>query len=165
MVVGMRHAMLSEPEAPRRVRRGRADHGRPAIGAGEPSVFAMATATLALPDKPSIAVLPFNNMSSDPEQELLRGRHQRGHHHRPCALCVAVRDRAQFVLQIQGPCRRREVGRARVRRTPSARGQPAQGRQPERVTAQLIESESGNHVWAERYDRDLFAVQDEITEA
>jgi len=37
-----------------------------------------------------------------------------------------------------------------------------------RVTAQLIEAESGNHVWAERYDRDvsdIFAVQDEITEA
>src|SRR5216110_1877764 len=37
-----------------------------------------------------------------------------------------------------------------------------------RVTAQLVEAETGNHVWAERYDRDLadiFAVQDEITEA
>ena len=37
-----------------------------------------------------------------------------------------------------------------------------------RVTAQLIEAETGNHVWAERYDRelaDIFAVQDEITEA
>src|SRR5438874_13248628 len=37
-----------------------------------------------------------------------------------------------------------------------------------RVTAQLVEAESGNHIWAERYDRDLadiFAVQDEITEA
>ena len=37
-----------------------------------------------------------------------------------------------------------------------------------RVTAQLVETETGNHVWAERYDRDLadiFAVQDEISEA
>jgi adenylate cyclase len=37
-----------------------------------------------------------------------------------------------------------------------------------RVSAQLVEAETGNHVWAERYDRDLadiFAVQDEITEA
>ena len=37
-----------------------------------------------------------------------------------------------------------------------------------RVTAQLVESETGKHVWAERYDRelaDIFAVQDEITEA
>jgi adenylate cyclase len=37
-----------------------------------------------------------------------------------------------------------------------------------RVSAQLVEAETGNHIWAERYDRDLadiFAVQDEITEA
>jgi adenylate cyclase len=46
---------------------------------------------LALPDKPSIAVLSFQNMSSDPEQGILRGRHRRRHHHgavaQPCIAC------------------------------------------------------------------------------
>ena len=47
-------------------------------------------------------------------------------------------------------------------------GSPRKAGNRIRITAQLVEAETGNHVWAERYDRDLadiFAVQDEITEA
>ena len=87
------------------------------------------SAGLALPDKPSIAVLPFQNMSGDPEQEyfadgmvedIITGlsRHQ-----------MALRDRAQFELRLQGQGRRRAAGRARTRRALCAGRRRAQGRQ------------------------------------
>jgi adenylate cyclase len=55
---------------------------------------------LALPNKPCIAVLPFQNMSREPEQEYFRRRHGRGDHHRPLAHQMAVRDRAEFQLRL-----------------------------------------------------------------
>jgi adenylate cyclase len=122
----------------------------------------------ALPNKPSVAVLPFTNMSSDPEQEFFAdgiaediitaiSRY-------PSLFVIArnssftYKGRAVDVKQIG-----REVGVRYV-----LEGSLRKSGNRIRVTAQLIEAESGNHVWAERYDRDLadiFAVQDEITEA
>jgi adenylate cyclase len=122
--------------------------------------------TLALPDKPSIAVLPFQNMSGDPEQEyfadgmveeiitaLSRVRW----------LFVIARNssfiykgRAVDVKQIG-----RELG---VRYVLEGSVRKSGGRI--RITAQLIDALTGAHLWADRYDRDLadiFAVQDEIT--
>jgi adenylate cyclase len=122
--------------------------------------------TLALPDKPSIAVLPFQNMSGDPEQEyfadgmveeiitaLSRARW----------LFVIARNssfiyksRAVDVKQIG-----RELG---VRYVLEGSVRKSGGRV--RITAQLIDALNGAHLWADRYDRDLadiFAVQDEIT--
>ena len=86
--------------------------------------------SLALPDKPSVAVLPFTNMSGDPGAGILRRRHRRGHHYGAVALSVAVRHRAQLLLHLQGPRGRREAGRARAGRALCARRQRAQSRQP-----------------------------------
>ena len=121
---------------------------------------------LPLPDKPSIAVLAFSNMSGDPEQEyfsdgiaddiiaeLSRSR----------SLFVIARNssftykgRAMDIRQVARELGVRYVLEGSVRRSV--------GRV--RVVAQLIEAETGNHIWAERYDsalEDVFAIQDEIT--
>ena len=123
---------------------------------------------LALPDKPSLAVLPFTNMSGDPEQEFVSdgiaedvitalSRH-------PSLFVIArnstftYKGRAVDVKQVG-----RELGVRYV-----LEGSVRKAGNRIRVTAQLIEAETGNHVWANRYDRDLadiFAVQDEITHA
>ncbi len=123
---------------------------------------------LPLPDKPSIAVLAFANMSGDPEQEYFSDglaediitslSHSR-------SLFVIARNssftykgRAVDVKQIA-----RELGVRYV-----LEGSVRRGGNRVRVTAQLIDAETGNHIWAERYDRDfadVFAVQDEITQA
>jgi adenylate cyclase len=66
---------------------------------------------LSLPDKPSVGVLPFANMSGDAEQEYFRRRHHRGHHHRAFAQSLVLRHRPQLDLHLQGPGRRREAGR------------------------------------------------------
>lgn len=121
---------------------------------------------LALPSKPSIAVLPFDNMSADQEQEyfcdgmveeIITGLS------RIRWLFVIARNssfvykgHAQNVKQIG-----RELG---VRYALEGSVRKAANRM--RITAQLIEAESSAHLWAESYDRpldDVFAVQDEIT--
>jgi hypothetical protein len=73
--------------------------------ASQPSAMVANQPYLALPDKPSIAVLPFANMSSDPEQDFFADRDRRGRDHRIVALSVLVRHRPQFVLHLQEPCR------------------------------------------------------------
>jgi len=123
---------------------------------------------LPLPDKPSVAVLPFTNMSSAPEQEFFAdgiaediitalSRY-------PSLFviarnsCFTYKGRAVDVKQVG-----RELG---VRYVLEGGLRKAGNRI--RVTAQLVEAETGKHVWAERYDRDLadiFPLQDEITEA
>jgi adenylate cyclase len=125
-----------------------------------------ADAPPALPDKPSIAVLPFANLGGDPEQEyfadgiaedlitaLSRIRW----------LFVIARN-STFAYKGQSPDVRR-VGRdLGVRYV--LEGSVRKGRNRVRISAQLIDATTGNHVWAERYDReleDLFDLQDEIT--
>jgi adenylate cyclase len=121
---------------------------------------------LALPDKPSIAVLPFQNMSGDPEQEyfadgmvedIITGLS------RIKWLFVIARNstfvykgRAIDVKQVGRELGVRYVLEGSVRKLGSR----------VRVTAQLIDATSAAHVWAERYDRaldDIFALQDEVT--
>ena len=127
-----------------------------------------ALTALAIPDKPSIAVLPFDNMSGDPEQEhfadgvvesitaaLSRIR----------AFFVIARNsafaykgRATNVREIG-----RELGVAYV-----LEGSVQRMGQRVRITAQLIETTGGVHLWADRYDGsldDIFDLQDRITEA
>jgi adenylate cyclase len=123
---------------------------------------------LALPDKPSLAVLSFTNMSGDPEQEFVSDGIAEdvisALSHYPSLFVIArnstftYKGRAVDVKQVG-----RELG---VRYVLEGGVRKAGNRI--RVTAQLIEAETGNHVWANRYDRDLadiFAVQDEITHA
>src|SRR6266480_4650906 len=136
----------------------------PAIApAGEPP-----RATLALPDKPSIAVLPFTNMSSDPEQEYFADGIAED------IITALSRYPSLFVIA-RNSCftyKGRAVSVKEVGRDLGVRyvleGSLRKSGNRIRVTAQLVEAETGNHVWAERYDRDvadIFAVQDEISEA
>jgi adenylate cyclase len=123
---------------------------------------------LPLPDKPSIAVLPFANMSGDPDQEFF------GDGIPEDVITALSRYPSLFVIARNssftykgGAVDVKQIGRELgVRYVLEGSLRKAGNRI--RVTAQLVEAESGRHVWAERYDRDLadiFAVQDEITEA
>jgi adenylate cyclase len=125
-------------------------------------------APYALPDKPSIAVLPFVNLSSDPEQEFLADGVAED------IITALSRYPSLFVIARNssftykgGAVDVKAVGRELgVRYVLEGSLRKAGSRI--RVTAQLIEAESGKHLWAERYDRDLadiFALQDEIAEA
>jgi len=125
-----------------------------------------ATEKLSLPDKPSIAVLPFDNMSGDPEQEYFSDGICEDiitELYRFPALMVVSRN-SSFAYR-RGAMDIKRVGRELGVRY-VLEGSVRKAGQRVRITAQLIESDTGAHVWAERYDRDLddiFAIQDEIT--
>jgi len=121
-----------------------------------------------LPEKPSIAVLPFKNMSGESEQEyfsdgitediiteLNRFRELR------------VMSRESTFYYKEQPVKVQDVGRELgVNYIVEGSVRKAGGRV--RVTAQMVEAGNSLHIWAERYDReleDIFAVQDEITQA
>ena len=118
-----------------------------------------------LPDKPSIAVLPFENLSNDPEQqyfsdgitediitELSRFR---------SLFVIAYHSSSAFkgkTVRVQDIAR--ELGVAYV-----VEGSVRRAADRVRISAQLVDAATGNHLWAERYDRDaldIFAVQDEV---
>jgi adenylate cyclase len=140
---------------------GEGSAGGARVGAAEPPA-------LSLPDKPSIAVLPFANMSGDPEQEYFADGMVEE------IITALSRIRWFFVIARNSSFtyKGRAVDVKQVGHELGVRyvleGSVRKAGNRIRVTAQLVEAESGNHVWAERYDRDLadiFAVQDEITEA
>jgi len=121
---------------------------------------------LALPDKPSIAVLPFQNMSADPEQEYFADGMVED------IITELSRIRWLFVIARNSTFtyKGHAVAVKQVARELGVRyvleGSVRKGGERVRVTAQMIDATSGAHIWAERYDRDLsdiFAVQDEIT--
>jgi TolB-like protein/class 3 adenylate cyclase/Flp pilus assembly protein TadD len=125
-------------------------------------------AALPLPDKPSIAVLPFANMSGDPEQEYFADGVAED------ILTGLSRLKWLFVIARNSSFtyKGRHVDVRQVGRELGVRyvleGSVRKGGNRIRVTGQLIEAETGNHLWAERYDRahdDVFAIQDEITES
>jgi len=135
--------------------------------AGEGRVGVAGLPALALPDKPSIAVLPFQNISGDPEQEVFADGTVEDITTALSKLrwffviarnsSFAYKGRAVNVKQVGCELGVRYILEGSVRKSGNRL----------RITAQLVEAETGNHVWAERYDRDLddiFAVQDEITE-
>jgi adenylate cyclase len=126
-----------------------------------------ATRPLPLPDKPSIAVLPFDNMSGDPEQEYFADGITEDiitDLSKVSGLFVIARNSA-FVYKdkaVNVPEVCRELG---VRFALEGSIRKAGNRV--RITAQLVDGSSGGHLWAERYDRDLtdiFEVQDDVTQ-
>ncbi len=123
--------------------------------------------TAPLPDKPSIAVLPFDNMSGDPEQEYFSDgicediitTLSRFHQFFVIARnsSFTYKHSAVDVKQVA-----RELGVQYV-----LEGSLRRAGNRVRITAQLIDAPSDHHLWAERYDReldDIFAIQDEITQ-
>ena len=122
---------------------------------------------LAPPDKPSIAVLAFNNMSGDPEQEYFSDGISEDiitDLSKLSELHVIARN-STFTYKGK-PVDVKRVGRELgVRYVLEGSVRKAGNRV--RVTGQLIDAESGAHIWADRFDRDLtdiFAVQDELTQ-
>lgn len=124
-------------------------------------------ASLPLAEKPSIAVLPFQNLSGDPAQvyfsdgitediitELSRFR----------SLFVVARNSS---FSLRGAVDATEVGR-RLGVRYVVEGSVRKSGKRVRVTVELVDAPTGNHLWGERYDRELdeiFAVQDEISRA
>jgi len=119
-----------------------------------------------LPDKPSIAVLPFTNMSGNPEQEYfsdgLTEEIITGLSKLPQLLVIArnssftYKNKPVRIQQVS-----RELGVKYV-----LEGSVRSAGERLRVTAQLIDGTTGQHLWSERYDRpmaDIFSVQDDIT--
>lgn len=132
-----------------------------------PAVTVTATTT-STPEKPSIAVLPFANLSGDPEQDYFADG--------IVADLITQLSRLRDLLVIARNSTLMFKGRT-VRVQDVARdlgvrfileGSVRRAGNRIRVTAQLIDGASGGHVWAERYDRELtdfFELQDEITKA
>jgi adenylate cyclase len=124
--------------------------------------------TPALPDKPSIAVLPFTNMGSVAEQEYFADGISED--------IITALSKARWLFVIARNTSFVYKGKAvdikQVGRELGVRyvleGSVRRAGSRVRITAQLIEASTGTHLWSERYDRDIadtFAVQDEITES
>ena len=121
---------------------------------------------LELPDKPSIVVLPFTNMSSDPEQEYFSDGVSEDiitDLSKMSGLFVIARNSSfaykNKAINVSDICRKLGVRFA-------LEGSIRKADSRIRINAQLIDGTTGGHVWAERYDRelaDIFAVQDEVT--
>jgi len=122
---------------------------------------------LPLPDKPSIAVLPFNNMSNDPDQEYFADGMTEDlitDLSKISGLFVISRN-SSFVYKGQQVKVRQVAEDLGVRYV--LEGSVRRAGDQVRINAQLIDATTGGHVWAERYDRKLdniFAVQDAIIE-
>jgi TolB-like protein/class 3 adenylate cyclase len=120
---------------------------------------------LQLPDKPSIAVLPFQNMSGDPEQEYFADGMVEE------IITALSRIRWLFVIARNSSFtyKRRSVDVKQVGRELGVRyvleGSVRKGGNRVRITAQLIEAETGAHLWADRFDgslEDVFDLQDKV---
>jgi len=129
-------------------------------------VSRQAVEPLPLPDKPSIAVLPFTNISGEPEQEYFSDGITED------IITALSKIKKLFVVARNSTFtyKGQAVDVKRVGREQGVRyvleGSVRRGGNQLRITAQLIDAATGNHLWAERYDRetrDVFALQDEIT--
>jgi adenylate cyclase len=135
---------------------------------GTSAVVASANASvpLTLPDKPSIAVLPFQNMSGDPEQEYFADGTVED------IITALSRFKSLFVIARNSSYtyKGKSIDIKQVGRELGVRyileGSVRKAANRLRITGQLIDAVSGAHIWAEHYDRqlsDVFELQDEIT--
>jgi adenylate cyclase len=137
------------------------------VGIGEAKVAPPPGTALPLPDKPSIAVLPFTNLSGESEQELFADgiaedliRALSKYH-----WFFVIARSSTFTYKGKSVKVQQVAEELGVRYVLEGSIQRAGNRI--RVNAQLIDAPTGNHIWAERYDRELadfFDLQDEITE-
>ena len=142
----------------------------PADASGPPpdQVHEWSRAALPLPDRPAIAVLPFINMSGDPEQEYFSDGISEDIITALSKLrwFFVIARNSSFIYKGKAVHMKQiaeELGVGYV-----VEGSVRKGGDRVRITAQLNDVATGSHIWAERYDRslaDVFAVQDEITEA
>ena len=119
-----------------------------------------------LPDKPSVAVLPFANMSEDPKQEFLSDGITED-------IITALSKISKLFVIARNSTFTYKGKPVRVQQVSEelgvqyvVEGSVRKAEDRVRITAQLIDALSGHHIWAEKYDRkikDIFAVQDEIT--
>ncbi|MEO7395780.1 MAG: adenylate/guanylate cyclase domain-containing protein, partial [Candidatus Limnocylindria bacterium] len=125
-----------------------------------------ARATLPLPDKPSIAVLPFTNLTGDPDQDYFADGIVED--------IITGLSRIKWIFVIARNSSFAYKGKAIDARDVSRElgiryvleGSVRKSSNRVRIAAQLIDASSGVHIWADRYDRaldDIFAVQDELT--
>jgi adenylate cyclase len=123
------------------------------------------TPPLPLPDKPSIAVLPFVNMSGDPEQEYFSDGISEE--------IITALSKVPKMFVIARTSSFKYKGKEKDVRTVGRElgvryvleGSVRKSEDQLRITAKLVDAKTGSHIWAERYDRelkDIFAVQDEI---
>lgn len=135
------------------------------VGSNEAAKSAPA---LPLPSKPSIAVLPFQNMSGDPEQEYFADG--------ICEDVITALSKLRWFFVIARNSTFQYKGKSldvrQVARELGVRyvleGSVRKGGTRLRITTQLIDATAGTHIWGERYDRDvtdIFAVQDEIAQS
>ncbi|HUS56074.1 MAG TPA: adenylate/guanylate cyclase domain-containing protein [Thermohalobaculum sp.] len=131
-----------------------------------PAPLAEPPTVLALPEKPSVAVLPFQNMSGDVEQDYFADGMVED------IITGLARIKWLFVIARNSSFayKGKSVDIKQAGRELGVRyvleGSVRKVANRVRVTAQLIEAETGGHVWADRYDRtldDIFAIQDELT--
>ena len=156
------HPEQAANPAPIRRRRAAARRGGERAGGGQ------VRAARDRADKPSIAVLPFNNMSGDPEQEFFADGITED------IITELSRFRELFVIsrnssfKFKGRAVEVQKFAAELGVQYVVEGSVRKVGQRVRITVQLIDAKTDHHLWAERYDRDLediFAIQDEVTTA
>ena len=138
------------------------------VPAAAPEAAEPARPAFALPDRPAIAVLPFTNMSGDPEQEYFSDGISEDIITALSKLrwFFVIARNSSFIYKGKSVHLKQiaeELGVGYV-----VEGSVRKAGDRVRITAQLNDVATGSHIWAERYDRglaDVFAVQDEITEA
>jgi TolB-like protein/tetratricopeptide (TPR) repeat protein len=144
------------------------DEAAPVINPPANEAFGLSPQAPPLPDRPAIAVLPFSNMSGDPEQDYFSDGISED-------IITALSKLRWFFVIARNSSFMYKGKAVHVKQVGEELGvgyvvegsvRKSGGRV--RITAQLNDVANGSHIWAERYDRDfaeMFAVQDEITEA